>query len=434
MSGGQPSILVIGGGIAGIEAALGASALGAKVYLVEAQPSLGGRVAQLSLLYPQLSSSLEVLAPRMEKVVSDPNIEALVYAEVKEASRTGDTFKVKVVKKARHVDLSKCDLCGKCAEACPVEVPSEFDLGLSKRKAVYLPFNGAVPKAYVVDEASCPYFKDKSCTACRDACPKGAINLDGKPSEVEVNVDAVIIAAGYDLYDLRLKREYGFNVYSDVITGLQLERMLSPEGPTKGEVIVPSRGEKPRSLAIVLCAGSRDETALPYCCRVGCMTGLKHAYEVKRKYGADVDVYLCFNDVRAAGKGYEEFYREARRNGLVMVRGQPSEVRPTPEGGLTMKVFDEATNKLLRLNLDLIVLEAGIVPSSGCLKAAEIFGVERSPDGFLAEADPRLDTWSTKTPGVFIAGACHSPKDIAEAVSQAKAAALAAVAYARGKH
>jgi len=427
----QPSVLVVGGGVAGIEAALGASMLGAKVYLVESKPSLGGRVAQLHSLYPQLSSAMEVLKPRMEAVAKDPNVELLVYAELTSAERVGRGFKVRVAKKARHVDPARCDLCAKCAEACPVEVPDEFNLGLSKRRAVYIPFKEAVPAAYVVDEGSCLYFKDRSCKACAEACPRGAVDLEEKPSELELSVDAVIVAAGFDPFDLSLKREYSYGVVPDVVSGLHLERMLSPHGPTNGEVVMPSRGRRPRSIAIVLCAGSRDQTALPYCCRVGCMAGLKHAYEVKRRYGGEVEVFLCYNDVRAAGKGYEEFYRDARRAGLVMIRGLPSEVRAGEGGGAVMKVFDEATEKLLKLSVDLVVLEAGLVLSQGGVKVAELLGLERGADGFLAEADPRLNTWSTKTPGVFIAGACHAPKDVAEAVSQARAAALAAVAYAR---
>lgn len=426
-----PSVLVVGGGVAGVEAALGASMLGAKVYLVESKPSLGGRVAQLHSLYPQLTSAMEVLKPRMEAAAKDPNIELLVYAELTSAERVGRGFKVKVARKARHVDLAKCDLCAKCVEACPVEVPDEFNLGLSKRRAVYIPFKDAVPAAYVVDEASCLYFKDKSCRACAEACPRGAIDLEEEPSESELSIDSIIVAAGFDPFDLSLKHEYSYGVAPDVISGLQLERMLSPDGPTGGEVVAPSRQGRPRSIAIVLCAGSRDQTALHYCCRVGCMAGLKHAYEVKRRYGDEVEVFLCYNDVRAAGKGYEEFYRDARRAGLIMVRGLPSDIRPGEGGGVVMKVFDEATEKLLKLSVDLVVLEAGMVLSQGGVKAAELLGLERGNDGFLAEADPRLNTWSTKTPGVFIAGACHSPKDVAEAVSQAKAAALAAVAYAK---
>jgi heterodisulfide reductase subunit A len=426
----QPVVLIVGGGVAGIEAALGASMLGAKVYLVESKPSLGGRVAQLSSLYPQLKPAGEALSPRVEALLKDPSVEVLTYAELASAARADGGFKVRVARKARHVDASKCDACGRCSEACPAAVPDEFNLGLSKRKAVYLPPKWAVPAAYLVDEASCPYFKDRSCRLCVEACPKGAISLDEAPSYVELKVGAIVVATGFDPFDLRLKPEYGFSASPDVISGLHLERMLSPDGPTGGEVVAPSKGARPRSIAIVLCAGSRDRTALPYCCRVGCMAGLKHAYELKRRYGDEVNVHLCFNDVRAAGKGYEEFYREVRRAGAIMVRGLPSEVRPV-EDGLAVKLFDEATEKLMKLSADLVVLEAGLVLSEGGVKAAEVLGLERGGDGFLAEADPKLDTWSTKVPGVFMAGACHAPKDVAEAVSQAKAAALAAVAYAK---
>ncbi|MEM4699663.1 MAG: 4Fe-4S binding protein, partial [Candidatus Nezhaarchaeales archaeon] len=329
----QPSILVVGGGIAGMEAALGASALGAKVCLVESGPSLGGRVAQLHSLYPQLTSAMDLLKPRMRAVVEDPNIEVLTCAEPASATRSGRGFEVRLIKRARHVDPSKCDLCGKCAEVCPAEAPDEFNLNLSRRKAIYLPFKEAVPRAYVLDEGSCAYFRDRSCRACAEACPRGAVDLEEGAREVELRADAVILAVGYDPLDLTLKRELSFGASPDVVSGLQLERMLSLDGPTRGEVVMPSRGERPKSVAVVLCAGSRDQTALAYCCRVGCMAGLKHAYELKRKYGDAMDVYLCFNDIRAAGKGYEEFYREARRGGVVMMRGLPSEIRVREGGG-----------------------------------------------------------------------------------------------------
>lgn len=422
-------VLVVGGGIAGIEAALSLASLGVKAYLVEKEPSLGGHVAQLSYLAPTMDESLKVLAPRMKAVAENPMVEALTYSKVVGVSGSGGTFTVTVERKARYVDEARCDGCGVCAAKCPVEAASEFDLGLGKRKAVYTPFKGAVPAAYVIDKASCLYFKNGSCTTCRDACPKGAIAYEQKDQKLTLEVGAIILATGYDQLDPRKKREYGYGAYKDVVTGLELERMLSLTGPTGGKAVKPSTGAKLSSVAIVLCVGSRDETACKYCCRIGCVAGLKHAYALRKALGGEADLYLCFSDVRAAGKGYEEFYQEVRSAGLTLIRGQPSKVVEGENGKLSFKVFDEATSKLFRLSVDLVVLEVCLTPSQGGVEAQKLLQVPVGADGFYAEADPKLKPWETKVPGVFMAGACQSPKDIPEAVSHAKAAALEAASF-----
>lgn len=422
-------VLVIGGGVAGIEAALSLASLGVEVYLVEKEPSLGGRIAQLSYLAPTMEEALNVLTPRMKAAAENPMVKLLAYSEVVEAKGGRAAFNVTVKRKARYVDEARCDACGLCAVKCPVEVVSEFDLGLGKRKAIYTPFKGAVPAAYVIDRANCLHFKDGGCTICRDTCPRGAVNYGEEDRTVKFEAGAIILATGYDQFNPRRKREYGYGAHKDVVTGLELERMLSPTGPTGGKPVKPSTGEKPESVAIILCVGSRDETACRYCCRIGCVAGLKHAYILRKTLGDEADIYLCFNDIRTSGKGYEEFYREVRSLGITLIRGQPSSIVEDEKGKLSFKVFDEATSKLFKLNVDLVVLEVCLTPSQSGMEVQRLLQVPVGVDGFYAETDLKLKPWETKIPGVFMAGACQYPKDLAEAVTQAKAAALEALTF-----
>jgi len=425
-----PTAVVIGGGIAGIQASLDLAEEGHKVYLVEKMPSIGGRMAQLDKTFPTLDCSGCILTPKMMEVANHPNIELLTYSEVIGIEGSIGNYKVKIKKKPRYVDLEKCTGCGDCVDACRLKgrVVSEFDMGMGKRSAIYMPFPQAIPLKCTVDSDHCLMLTRGKCGAgplCVEACEADAIDFKQKEEEIEVDVGAILVATGYDVMDPSNLYEYGYARSDDVITTLEMERLINSSGPTGGEIVCPSNNEKPSSITFVLCVGSRDETECTWCCRIGCMSALKQVYLLKEKLGDDVEINVCYTDIRSFGKGYEEFYRNIRGLKTNFFRGRPSEIRNV-NNHLKIDIFDTTTNKLFEIITDLVVLVPALVPRADADEFARILRISQSGDGFFLEAHPKLRPMDTFTGGIFIAGCCQGPKDIQDTVSMASGAAARA--------
>ena len=426
-----PKALVVGGGIAGIQSSLDLANAGYQVYLVEQSPSIGGRMAQLDKTFPTLDCSSCILTPKMMEVSNHPNIELITYADVTSVDGSIGKYTVKIMKHPRYVDMEKCTGCGDCAQACRMKgrVDSEFEMNMGKRGAAYIPFPQAIPLKYVIDQDTCLFLTRGKCgtsPACQDACVAKAIDFTQKPEEIEREVGVIVVATGYDVMDPEGMYECGYSNSADVITSLELERFISSSGPTAGEILCPSTGEKPKSITFILCVGSRDETQHSWCCRIGCMSALKHVYLLREKLGDDVEINICYNDVRSFGKGYEEFYRTIRGVHTNFFRGRPSEVRPMNDH-LKIDIFDTMTGKLFEITSDMVVLVPALVPRAGSSELNRILHISQGGDGFFLEAHPKLRPMDTFTDGIFLAGCCQGPKDIQDSVSQASGAASRAL-------
>jgi len=421
--------LVIGGGIAGIRAALNLANAGFKVYLVEREPSIGGKMAKLDKTFPTLDCSQCILTPLMVDVANHSNISLYTYSEVESVEGSPGNFLVKIRLKPTYVDWSKCVGCGICIEKCPSRVPDEFDEGLRQRKAIYIQFPQAVPRKAVIDPDACFYLTKGVCRVCERVCPAGAIDFEQEPRYIELKVGTIIVAVGFDLYNPVKLYEYGYGRYKNVITGLQLERLSSAGGPTGGKIVRPSDRKIPKTVAIVLCAGSRDKAHLEYCCRIGCMAGLKHAYYIKTSI-PDAKVFICYTDMRSFGKGYEEFYSRIRSmEDVYFVRGRPMEIFELPDGTLQMDVYDQNSNRMLKIEADLIVLEVGVVPPKGFEELRKKLKIPTSPEGWGLELHPKLKPVEITTDGIYLAGFIQGPKDIPDAVAHGGAAAAAAITF-----
>jgi heterodisulfide reductase subunit A len=421
--------LVIGGGVAGVRAALDIANSGFPVVLVERQPSIGGNMARLSETFPTLDCSQCILTPLMVEVSRHPNIELLTYAEVEEVSGFVGNFKVRIRKKGAYVDPDLCTACDACSEVCPVTVPNEFDRGLSWRKAIYIPFPQAVPSTYTLDAAHCANtglegrggYRVIACERCAQACGPKAINFDRGPETVEREVGVIIAATGYEMMEPERLAQYGYTKDPDVVDGLEFERMLSASGPTGGEVRRPSDGKPVKNVVFIQCAGSRDpEHGVPYCSRICCMYTAKHALLFKHKVH-DGRATVFYIDIRAAGKGYEEFVRRTMEEEHVLyVRGRASRV-VRKDGKLVVSGSDTLSAQPVQIEADLVVLATAMVPAVSSLGSTLRIAVDAN--GFFQEAHPKLRPVETLTAGIFITGAAHAPKDIPDTVAQASASA-----------
>jgi heterodisulfide reductase subunit A len=436
----KPAALIVGAGIAGIQAALDIANAGFPVYLVEREPSVGGRMAQLDKTFPTLDCSSCILTPKMVDVGQHPNIELMTYSEVESVEKDGDIFHVRVRKKPRYVDIDVCKGCGDCAEACRMKgrITSDFDEGIANRSAIYVPFPQAVPLKYTIDPEACLYLTRGVCGRtfkCKDACPADAIDFEQEAEFVDVDVRTIIVATGFDLIDPKTKPEYAYGVYPEVMTGLEFERLSDASGPTKGEICIPERDRrgdivmsdrKPEDIVLIKCVGSRDpHTGVPYCSRVCCMYTAKHAHLVRDKV-PDANITVFYMDVRAFGKGYEEFYDRVRHERVTYRRGEPSEIYRRGDK-LVVLAEDTTLGEPVEVEADLVILATAIVPRKSVADVAELLGMERSPDGFFQEADANLRPVDTNVENIFVAGCCQSPKDIPDTVSEAKAAASSAL-------
>ncbi|MDE3088382.1 MAG: CoB--CoM heterodisulfide reductase iron-sulfur subunit A family protein [Chloroflexota bacterium] len=443
--------LVVGGGIAGMQAALDIADAGFQAYLVEKQPYLGGRAAQLHATFPTMERMSDLLAPLMQRVNEHPNVRVMTNADVVKVDGYVGNFRATVRERATFVDAAKCDACGKCVDACPVTVPDAFNANLTTRRAIYRP---TPDSPFVVDEQRCTYVQDHVCIpppqpspvsdrgggTCVGACLQNAIDFSQTEKKSEIDLGAIIVATGAATFDASAKPELGFGAYANVITSLQFERLANATGPTGGKIEID--GKTPKDIVFIQCVGSRDKTTgNVYCSRVCCMVNAKQAHIVKEKF-PDAKVTVFYADVRAFGKGHEEFYDAVRKEGVRYRRGYVSEVfkrGPAKGAGsgeerIVVRAEDTLMQKPVEVEADLAVLGIGLTPRAETDEIANILGLPRSGDGFLLEVHPKLRPVETAMDGVFLAGTCQGPKDIVDTLAQARAAASSALApLCRGK-
>ncbi|HSR46726.1 MAG TPA: CoB--CoM heterodisulfide reductase iron-sulfur subunit A family protein [Anaerolineales bacterium] len=422
----NPNTLVVGGGIAGIQASLELADAGYPVYLVEREPSIGGHMAQFDKTFPTLDCAACILTPKMSDVGGHPNIHLMSYAEVEEVTGYVGNFSARIRKKARYINEADCTGCGICIEKCPKRVVDDvFEVGLGYRKAVYRPFPQAVPKFPVIDREDCTYFERGTCRACEKFCPTEAIDFEQVDEYVDLEVGNVILATGYDLFDCTKIPQYGYGRLANVFTSLEFERMCNAAGPTEGKIVLRDGVTTPKSVALIHCVGSRDKRHNPYCSAVCCMSALKFGHLVMEKTGAEVTSFYI--DMRPLHKNYEEFYDRLQQEGMHFVRGRVAEVsdaarRPGEEGKLIVQAEDTLIGRQRRIPVDMVILLGALQPRADAKETALRFGISCSMDGWFTERHPKLDPVATMTDGLFIAGTCQGPKDIPDSVAQGAAA------------
>ena len=421
--------LVIGGGIAGIQTALDIADAGYEVDIVEKTPSIGGRMSQLDKTFPTLDCSACILTPKMVEAAAHEKITLYTYSEVESISGFVGDFTVEIRKKARSVDMSKCTGCGVCQEKCPSrKAPNEFNRGLDTRSAIYTPFAQAIPNVPVIDREHCIKFKTGKCGVCAKVCQAGAIDYEQKDELITRKYGAIVAATGFDMIKLDQFDEFAYSQSPDVITSLELERIMNAAGPTKGHLEKLSDHKPPKSMVFVQCVGSRGQTCRDksYCSKICCMYTAKHAMLIRDKY-PDVDVTVFYIDVRTPGKNFDEFYRRAvEEYGVHYIKGQVGKVAPT-EGGLLVQASDLLDNRQILMKTDMVVLAAAIEPDPDVRRLATMLTASIDTNNFLTEAHPKLRPVESPTAGIFLSGVCQGPKDIPETVAQAGAAAIKAV-------
>ena len=412
-------VVIVGAGIAGMQAALDLAEKGHKILVVEKRPSIGGKMIQLSKVFPTLDCSSCITTPVMNNVDHHENITTMVNSEIVESRKklTKNTFELFIKKKATFVENDKCTACGSCETSCPVEVPSEFDMGLSARKAIYIPFQTAIPQKAVLDLKSCI-----ACGACFNSCPANAINFSQVDEEIEVEAKSVLIATGFELTPLGEKKEYGSGKFENVISSLTMERILAPNGPYQG-VRRPSDGKVPMRIAYVQCAGSRDQSLnRTYCSRICCMYAIKQSMLISGALPI-VSVTIYNMDIRSFGKNYEQFYQNAKDMGVEFVKGKVAKIKEDPlTKNLTLRVEKiQEDGGLAEEEYDLVVLSLGVVPSED--PTANI-KMEKDEDGFMKLASPIINPQNTTVEGIFSAGMATGPKDIVDSILDASSAAM----------
>lgn len=416
--------LVIGGGIAGVQAALDIADAGYQVTIVEKQPSIGGKMVMLDKTFPTMDCSACICTPKMADAGAHPNITLMTYSEIEKVSGYIGNFEVTIKQKAKYIDYSKCTGCGLCETKCPTKVDNEFDQGMSKRKAVYKMFAQAVPAKPVIDKNSCKKLLDGKCGLCAKLCPLGCIDFEDQDKFVTETYGAIVVATGYDLIDWgSLYGEYGGGRYKDVITGLQFERMVNASGPTEGHIIRPSDGKEPKTIVYIKCVGSRDANkGKSYCSRACCMYGAKHTHQFLDKVEGS-KAYVFYMDVRTPGKDYDEFYMKTLQDGAVYIRGRVSKIYEE-NGKLICVGEDTLSCQQVTVEADMVVLATAMVPSANIKELTGMLGITVNNDGWVNEAHPKLRPVETHTGGVFLCGTCQGPKDIPDTVAQASAAAV----------
>jgi heterodisulfide reductase subunit A len=429
----RSKVLVCGGGIAGIIASLRVAEYGLECYLVEKKPSIGGHMIQYPKVFPTLDCSQCILTPKLGDIHDAENIHLLTLSEIEDISGTPGNWRVKIRQQPRFVDIEKCIGCGECFNVCPIEVPSEFNQGLGIRKAIYQPFLQAVPNVAVIDKSACT-----DCGLCEVVCPANAILRNDEEKIIELNVAAIILATGFDLFDPSILGRYLYGKHPNVLTSLQMERMLDITGPTSSQVIRLSDGKNVKKVAYVLCCGSRNAEAgankdegVPYCSTVCCLYALKQAI-LLRKFG--INVWMYYIDIRAPGTRYEDFYHHAQELGVNFIKGRVSEIMPALNGDkLLIRAEDLHINCMIENDVDLVVLCPPVLPSEGTEELAKKLSVPLDEYKFILERHLKLDPLATQREGIFAAGMATGPKDIQTTVSEAEGAAIKAINYVRTK-
>jgi heterodisulfide reductase subunit A2 len=430
--------MVIGGGVAGIQAALDIANGGYEVLLVEREATIGGRMAQLDKTFPTLDCSACILTPRMVEAGQHPNITLMTSSQVEKVKGFVGNFQVTIRQRAKHVDHGVCTGCGTCWQKCPERVSSEFDVGMGTRSAIHIPFPQAVPNKPVIDWESCRYnkfLKGKEegkklpqCRICEKLCPTGAVRFEDEDVVVTEEVGAVVVATGYDTFDYSAYPEYGGGRYKDVVTGLQFERLLNASGPTGGEVVRPSDGKHPKTVVFVQCVGSRDDrVGRPYCSKICCMYTAKQAILLK-EHEPEAQAYVFYIDIRAGGKDYEEFVRRSQEEyGTLWMRGRVSKIHEE-EGKLIVRGEDSLLGRPVEIAADMVVLATGVEASKGADELARTLSVSYNDYGFIVEAHPKLRPLESNTDGIYLAGVVSGPRDIPETVAQGSGAAAKVLA------
>lgn len=424
------SVLVIGGGVAGIQAALDLGDMGIEVHLVEKEPSIGGRMAQLDKTFPTNDCSICILAPKMADCFRHPNITLHTLSEVQSVTGQIGDFSVKVRKHARFVKEEECINCGDCAAKCPVKVPDEFDMGLRDRGAIYLYYLQGVPSVMAIDREHCLYLTRGTCRLCEKICPREAIDFEQKDTDIELNVGAVVVATGFDPFDPSAIGQYGYKRHRNVITSLEYERLICASGPTGGHLRKPSDGGQVEKIAFIQCVGSRDLKHSPYCSSVCCMHATKEAI-LASEHDPDVRSFIFYMDLRAAGKGFQKYVARAEREyNTSYIRGRVASIMEDADENPIIVYEDVESSQPNKMAVDLAVLATSLVPRRGVEDMAEVLGVELDDYGFF-KTDP-LSPLDTTRPGIFACGCCREPTDIPECVLQASGAAARAAEVLRG--
>ena len=426
----NPATLVVGGGIAGITAALELADAGFPVHLVERQPSIGGHMAQFDKTFPTLDCAACILTPKMNEVGSHPNITLHTWSEVTDLSGYVGSFTATIRHRARYVDAELCTGCGICQEKCVSKVVDQaYEAGIGYRKGVYMPFPQAIPRIPVIDADNCVYFEKGTCKACQKLCPTGAIDFEQQDEEIKVEVGNVVVATGFELFDARRVEPYGYGRLPNVFTSLEFERMSNAAGPTGGRIVLRDGVTEPKAVAVIHCVGSRDRNYNEYCSAICCMQSLKFAHLVRDH--TDAEVFECYIDIRTPGKAFDEFYQRVLEEGTVFVRGRVAEVtdalrlpeEAAYEGRLIVQVEDTLAGVQRRIPVDMVVLSAGLEPPADAKATARTFGLSCSTDGWVIERHPKLDPVATMTEGIFAAGCALGPRDIPSSVANGAAAA-----------
>ena len=428
------SVLVIGGGIAGIQSALDLAEAGAQVYLVEKQATIGGLMAVLDKNFPTLDCSICIEAPKMSEAELHPNIHILSPAQVVNVAGKAGDFKVQIRQETRFIS-NECTRCGDCSTVCPVVMPNEYDSGMAARKAIYTPIPQSVPGTYLVDIENClntpPNYMP--CNRCVEVCPPKAIDfLMPRERLIEIEVSAIIIAVGYDMFDPRGIPEYGYGKHPDILTALEFERLVNSAGPTGGEIIRPSDGKHPNNILFVLCVGSRDQRFYHYCSRFCCMYSIKHAYQAL-DHGIE-DVSVLYMDVRAFGKGFDGFWQRTEQSGARFLRGRPARISSNELGGIEVLYEDTEQGARISAHYDMVVLANAVAPQEGLLELARCLEIEVDHDGFILVDEVRGGLVMTTRAGIFVAGCASGPKDIPDSVSEGSAAAALALNHLTQQH